>query len=195
MTPAEGEVVVNTTDKQLYVGDGTTAGGIPVAKLNSPAFTGNPTAPTPSPGDSDTSIATTAFVAAAIAAIPPVSGLPAAVTGSLTTGSVQAFTVDFSTYIAYDVYLEGVTVTGPTSSLTLDVSSNGGTSFATATRFGMRLVGSTVSNNLIFELPMTNGGTSGFVGTLIQGSASGGAVLVYNGGIVGTSVQDRKSVV
>lgn len=36
------------------------------APLASPAFTGNPTAPTASPGDNDTSIATTAFVAAAI---------------------------------------------------------------------------------------------------------------------------------
>lgn len=35
------------------------------APLASPALTGNPTAPTASPGDSDTSIATTAFVAAA----------------------------------------------------------------------------------------------------------------------------------
>lgn len=34
----------------------------------SPTFTGNPTAPTPAAGDNDTSIATTAFVAAAIAA-------------------------------------------------------------------------------------------------------------------------------
>ena len=34
------------------------------APLNSPNFTGNPTAPNPQPGDSDTSIATTAFVAA-----------------------------------------------------------------------------------------------------------------------------------
>jgi len=42
------------------------------APINSPGFTGNPTAPTPSPGDNDTSIATTAFVTAAIAA----SGLP-----------------------------------------------------------------------------------------------------------------------
>lgn len=32
------------------------------ADLNSPAFTGSPTSPTPSAGDSDTSIATTAFV-------------------------------------------------------------------------------------------------------------------------------------
>lgn len=38
------------------------------AALASPAFTGNPTAPTPSVGDNDTSIATTAFVATAVAA-------------------------------------------------------------------------------------------------------------------------------
>jgi hypothetical protein len=38
------------------------------APLASPAFTGNPTAPTASPGDNDTSIATTAFVQAAVTA-------------------------------------------------------------------------------------------------------------------------------
>lgn len=38
------------------------------APLASPAFTGNPTAPTPTAGDNDTSIATTAFVTAAVAA-------------------------------------------------------------------------------------------------------------------------------
>ena len=37
------------------------------ADLASPALTGNPTAPTPTAGDNDTSIATTAFVTAAIA--------------------------------------------------------------------------------------------------------------------------------
>jgi len=36
------------------------------APINSPAFTGNPTAPTPAPGDNDTSIATTAFVQDAV---------------------------------------------------------------------------------------------------------------------------------
>jgi hypothetical protein len=40
--------------------------GSAFAPLASPVFTGNPTAPTPAPGDNDTSIATTAFVAAAI---------------------------------------------------------------------------------------------------------------------------------
>lgn len=39
-----------------------------LAPKASPTLTGNPTAPTPSPGDSDTSIATTGFVAAAITA-------------------------------------------------------------------------------------------------------------------------------
>jgi len=39
------------------------------APLASPTFTGDPKAPTPSPGDNDTSIATTAFVAAAVAAL------------------------------------------------------------------------------------------------------------------------------
>jgi len=37
------------------------------APIANPAFTGNPTAPTPAVGDADTSIATTAFVAAAVA--------------------------------------------------------------------------------------------------------------------------------
>lgn len=36
------------------------------APLASPAFTGNPTAPTPASGDNDTSMATTAFVEDAI---------------------------------------------------------------------------------------------------------------------------------
>ena len=39
----------------------------PVAPLASPVFSGDPRAPTPSPGDADTSIATTGFVAAALA--------------------------------------------------------------------------------------------------------------------------------
>jgi hypothetical protein len=37
------------------------------APLASPVFTGNPTAPTPTAGDNDTSIATTAFVTSAVA--------------------------------------------------------------------------------------------------------------------------------
>jgi hypothetical protein len=51
----------------MTVGDITGTGGAPIA---SPAFSGNPTAPTPTAGDNDTSLATTAFVHAAITALP-----------------------------------------------------------------------------------------------------------------------------
>ena len=54
-----------------------------LAPVASPAFTGNPTAPTPTFGDADTSVATTAFVAAALAAFLPSHG-PADVAKSLT---------------------------------------------------------------------------------------------------------------
>lgn len=71
------------------------------APLASPAFTGNPTAPTPTAGDNDTSIATTAFVTTAVAAgggtLPnwssytptwtATSGTPAVGTGGSLTGS------------------------------------------------------------------------------------------------------------
>jgi endosialidase-like protein len=62
------------------------AGG---ALLASPALTGSPTAPTAAPGDSDTSIATTAFVQAAIAAsgFLPLNG-SGTMTGVLNLGAV-----------------------------------------------------------------------------------------------------------
>jgi hypothetical protein len=56
----------------------TTTGSIAVdfsvvAPLASPAFTGNPTAPTPTAGDNDTSIATTAFVVTALLPYAPLA--------------------------------------------------------------------------------------------------------------------------
>src|SRR4029077_15774093 len=42
----------------------------PYAPLASPSLTGNPTAPTPTVGDNDTSLATTAFVTAAVTTYP-----------------------------------------------------------------------------------------------------------------------------
>ena len=58
-----GAVVLNSTDV-------TTALTYTPAPTNSPSFTGNPTAPTPTMGDNDTSIATTAFVQAALGGVP-----------------------------------------------------------------------------------------------------------------------------
>lgn len=67
---ADGTLVVNGTTVEVGT-DAEIAAAIAAAvsvkaDLASPAFTGNPTAPTPSSGDNDTSIATTAFVAAAV---------------------------------------------------------------------------------------------------------------------------------
>lgn len=54
------------------------------APLASPALTGNPTAPTPAAGDSDTSIATTAYVRGEFAA-PPAIGNTTPAAGTFTT--------------------------------------------------------------------------------------------------------------
>lgn len=70
------------------------------APLASPALTGNPTAPTPAPGDNDTSIATTAFVAAlgalkADLASPTFTGNPAAPTQAAGDKSTKLATTAF----------------------------------------------------------------------------------------------------
>lgn len=54
-----------------------------LAPLDTPTFTGGPAAPTPSPGDNDTSLATTAFVKAAIDAALASIGANPFVTGDI----------------------------------------------------------------------------------------------------------------
>lgn len=72
---AGGWVLVNPTPADLTV----------FATLASPVFTGNPTAPTPTAGDNDTSIATTAFATGAIAtAIAALSSVYQAASAVLT---------------------------------------------------------------------------------------------------------------
>lgn len=61
--------VDNTSDANKPVSTAQQAALNLKAPLASPAFTGNPTAPTPATSDNDTSIATTAFVKASLAAV------------------------------------------------------------------------------------------------------------------------------
>jgi hypothetical protein len=67
------------------------------APINSPNFTGDPRAPTPSPGDNDTSIATTAFVQAAITTVSVPNGdkgdITVSGTGNIWTIDPQAVTL------------------------------------------------------------------------------------------------------
>ena len=63
------------------------------APLASPTFTGDPKAPTPTAGDNDTSIATTAFVTtavAAVAAIPPAT-VPPLMDGAAAVGTTTKY--------------------------------------------------------------------------------------------------------
>lgn len=91
--------VDNTSDADKPVSTATQTALNLKAPLASPVFTGNPTAPTPSPGDNDTSVATTAFVATSFAPIasPTFTGVPAAPTASPGTSTTQLATTAFVT--------------------------------------------------------------------------------------------------
>lgn len=89
-TGAQGEVTVDTTRSLLVVHDGTTVGGKTLAPLASPAFTGTPTAPTPTTADNTTKVATTAYVQANIAAL----ATPTLTTTNVTEGTRLYFTKD-----------------------------------------------------------------------------------------------------
>ena len=86
----------------------------PYAPLASPALTGNPTAPTPSATDNDTTIATTAYVTTAISNIPAVTGYAV-----LNTATSQTFTGP-------------ITFSGTTTGVTQPVNTNNTTLATTA---------------------------------------------------------------
>jgi microcystin-dependent protein len=79
-SPPVAGIPVYTFDGEKWTTQGG-AIGTGGAPLDSPHFTGDPQAPTPPPGDNDVSIATTAFVAAAIAA--GISGISGFATGDV----------------------------------------------------------------------------------------------------------------
>lgn len=84
------------------------------APLNSPVLTGDPRAPTPAAGDNDTSIATTAFVQAAIAAL--VNGSPEALNQlnelAAALGNNPNYATDMATALGLKANSESPTLTG-----------------------------------------------------------------------------------
>jgi len=112
--------------------DGLSAALALKAPLASPAFTGNPTAPTPAVADNDTSIATTAFVKAALAAL--VDSSPAALDTlnelaaalgddpnfAATMATELGKKLDATSYTAADVLAKMKTVDGAGSGLDAD---------------------------------------------------------------------------
>ncbi|HEY5024715.1 MAG TPA: hypothetical protein VII76_07045 [Acidimicrobiales bacterium] len=114
LTASTAGITIDTT--------GQTWVEVPYAPLASPAFTGTPTAPTPTAGDSSTKLATTAFVATSFAplASPTLTGTPAAPTAAAGTHTTQLATTAFVQAAL------GATVTGKTSNYAFATGDSGG---------------------------------------------------------------------
>lgn len=106
------------------------------ATISSPTFTGDPKAPTPSPGDNDTSIATSAFVTAAVAAAVAALQSPFTLVQTLTTtsGTTQSATsLPASTSRAYICVIGGVSHNdGGNQNFRVALSVNNGSSYGSA---------------------------------------------------------------
>lgn len=125
------------------------------APLVSPAFSGNPTAPTALPGDNDTTIANTAFVTAAVAAGG--TGFTLATSVATTSGTSIDFTSIPSNAKRVTLNLYGISTNG-TSDLLVQGGTSGGVENSgyggTVSRLGTSVVaGATVS----VGLNLTNG--------------------------------------
>ncbi len=73
----------------------------PYAPINTPVFTGNPQAPTPTAGDNDTSIATTAFVATALSGVAGGAAI-AATPPTVTNGALWWDSTGGQLYVGYN---------------------------------------------------------------------------------------------
>jgi len=132
--------------------------GTDVAALASPAFTGNPTAPTPTAGDNDTSIATTAFVATSFAplASPALTGNPTAPTPTTTDNDTSIATTAFVQAVVRTLFPVGAIYSAT-------VATNPGTllGFGTWTAFGAGRV--MVGNGGGFSAGATGGSADAIV--------------------------------
>lgn len=151
------------------------------ALLASPAFTGNPTAPTQLPGNNTTRVATTEFVTTAVAAVSTAGLAPLA--SPVFTGDPQAptpATADNDTSIATTAYvksnlasyatLASPTFTGtpaaPTAAPGTNTTQLASTAFVTA---AVAAVGAGTTTN---ALTFNNSGTGDVSGSTFNGSAA-----------------------
>ena len=121
------------------------------ATIASPTFTGTPAAPTPSPGDNDTSIATTAFVAAAVAAIPD-DGMVSVGTATATSGTTASITGIPACKMLVVGYRNISHNDGGNQTLRFALSSNNGSSYNAAQNMFSTALGAGVSGNGILKI-------------------------------------------
>lgn len=172
VSPTTGAVVAScTTATSSQLGcvkpDGTiitnTAGAITVAKGSSSGY-----------GVVEVDNTT---ITASSGVISAVTGLPAAVTGSLAGVTSKVFTVDFTTYAAYSLMIAEAYDSGG-GGVVVDVSTDGGSTYVTAVRLNKKMI-TTVTNLTTSEGTLTNSATTPFSmsGMLIQTSTGGRSAL------------------
>jgi hypothetical protein len=149
--PVEGVADATADDHAINKGQFDTTVAT-LAPLASPALTGNPTAPTPSASDNDTSIATTAFVQTELGDYAPLAS--PALTGSPTAPTQSAD--DNSTKIATTAYADAAAAAGGLQVInTTSNFSTTSTSWVTVTGLTVSLEASS-SYSLEFTLPYSS---------------------------------------
>ena len=155
------------------------------APIASPVFTGNPQAPTPSPGDNDTSIATTAFTAAAITAA--ISAIPAAgmalVATVPTTSGATASVTGLPAAKAFRLVLAGVSHNAAgitTQTLRVALSVNNGSAYGTPNNISSAVQSANALSGVVSISHLD--GTTNFV----VGDAVGGVTTTLDNSVTGT---------
>lgn len=152
------------------VGNFTGAAGAPTAK----AFTNNNRLVGRGQSGNLTEIAVTGASFVNDTLVIPNSGLPAAGTAVLSGASSVTINVDFTTYAAYDIYIDGAQ-SGTGALINIDVSTSGGGGYAGAIRSRGFF---TSGGNSSYEASVQGGGNVlCYVGTLRQLSPSDTAML------------------
>jgi hypothetical protein len=152
------------------------------APLDSPIFTGNPQAPTPSPGDNDNSIATTGFVTTALNAVPvdgsawaSTSAFPTFSGGGSGTGTVRYKRIGKTMYVSFQI---SCTVTGGFMGFTLPFPcantpgcANGFFNAREVIRTGLGWCGSIAAGSSAVALNVTANNTAGMnAGDMLHGA-------------------------
>lgn len=170
----DGETL--TYDEIYLLGAATNTSGF--APINSPAFTGTPTAPTPASNNNSNDLATTAYVqnqGYAALASPHLTGTPTAPTGTPGDNTTQIATDAFVT-----AALTAKAAAFATAWVTFQGSSSGGAqtilksyNVASVTRSSMGLYA------IVFSAALADGNYCPVLNGLFSGS-SGGSVGIYS---------------
>lgn len=140
-------------------GTTTSTGTGSVVLSDSPALTGNPTAPTATAGDNDTSIATTAFVTTAVAGASSYTQLSNASPGTGATYTVSGLTL--TSYKKLYIYFSGISASAGSGFFFTIAGVNSGT---------LSTAASTVSGYA--EIDLNSGLGYGLDGTAVRGQSS-----------------------